>query len=184
MSAAYAEFASKGVDGGSITNLVKSLEIAKGSIYQYFGSKIDLHQYLIEHALESKKRLFIGNESISEGQDALFSANLLAAKFDLAFPQYAVMLYNQCLPDSLQYQEQISLSTEILSQTEIYMLPNVSLAAALYRSLQIGFFYYLVSNQNIPLREYLFTSEPIEIDNEVLIDEVAQLTDKTQKLIK
>ena len=40
------EFSSKTYDEASITNVVKSLGIAKGSIYQYFDDKLDLYLYL------------------------------------------------------------------------------------------------------------------------------------------
>jgi AcrR family transcriptional regulator len=46
----YREFSLKTFDDASITQVVKQLEIAKGSIYQYFENKLDLYLYLMQEA--------------------------------------------------------------------------------------------------------------------------------------
>ena len=46
----YREFSIKSFDDASITQVVKQLGIAKGSIYQYFENKIDLYIYLMMEA--------------------------------------------------------------------------------------------------------------------------------------
>ena len=57
LEAAYREFALKGYEAASITNLVKDLGIAKGSVYQYFDDKKDLYEHLINSAYRTFERL-------------------------------------------------------------------------------------------------------------------------------
>ena len=52
--AALEEFAQKDYQSASITAIVKKLEIAKGSVYQYFEDKLDLWLYLKQHAEQVK----------------------------------------------------------------------------------------------------------------------------------
>ncbi len=46
----YREFSLKTFDDASITQVVKKVEISKGSIYQYFENKLDLYLYLMKEA--------------------------------------------------------------------------------------------------------------------------------------
>ncbi len=48
MKACFDEFSSNAYEVASITPIIKQTGIPKGSIYQYFGTKKDLYQYLIE----------------------------------------------------------------------------------------------------------------------------------------
>ena len=50
------EFAIKSFDDASITEVVKQLGIAKGSVYQYFDDKLDLFMYLIGECTAIKIR--------------------------------------------------------------------------------------------------------------------------------
>lgn len=47
-SAFLKEFTLNKYDDASISKVLKSLKIAKGSFYQYFGNKLSLYQYLIQ----------------------------------------------------------------------------------------------------------------------------------------
>ena len=47
ISAALEEFANNDFRNASITRMVRSLGIAKGSVYQYFKDKKDLYLYLL-----------------------------------------------------------------------------------------------------------------------------------------
>lgn len=58
LSAAKQQFAN-GFESASISQLVKELGIAKGSVYQYFEDKLDLYHYLVMQAYE--KRLMVTN---------------------------------------------------------------------------------------------------------------------------
>lgn len=54
LAAFLMEFSQNDYEGASITSVVKDLGIAKGSVYQYFGSKMELYQMLWEQAGEAK----------------------------------------------------------------------------------------------------------------------------------
>jgi len=51
---AFFQFALNDYQHASITTLVKKLDIAKGSVYQYFTNKKELYHYLIELATQEK----------------------------------------------------------------------------------------------------------------------------------
>lgn len=55
---ALREFALHPYDQASITHIVKRLGIAKGSVYQYFGGKLDLFGWLIDQAQHRKVAWF------------------------------------------------------------------------------------------------------------------------------
>ena len=54
---AYQEFALHAYEGASISKLVSTLKMAKGSIYQYFEDKEDLYYYLLSHTREQLQTL-------------------------------------------------------------------------------------------------------------------------------
>lgn len=88
---AYKEFSINNYEGASITHLVKSLGIAKGSVYQYFNDKEDLYCYLVEDAslrlsdLLEKACPFKGEEFFEYYKKLL----IVELKFYLSFPKYA-----------------------------------------------------------------------------------------------
>lgn len=51
---ALLEFVNKGFDKSSVTEIVNSANIAKGSFYQYFNHKLDLYLHLLDRILEAK----------------------------------------------------------------------------------------------------------------------------------
>jgi len=53
------EFAIKSYDDASLTEVVKELGIAKGSVYQYFEDKLDLFTYLLQ-VCSSVKMRYVG----------------------------------------------------------------------------------------------------------------------------
>ncbi len=53
LSAAIDEFAAWGFHRASINRLVRAIGIAKGSIFQYFGSKEGLFSYIFDYAIET-----------------------------------------------------------------------------------------------------------------------------------
>ncbi|MCB0494878.1 MAG: TetR/AcrR family transcriptional regulator [Cyclobacteriaceae bacterium] len=54
---AYQEFAMHSYEGASVSKLVATMKMAKGSIYQYFQDKEDLYLFLINHAREQLQLL-------------------------------------------------------------------------------------------------------------------------------
>ncbi len=67
INSAINEFAENGFTKASITRIVNEAEIAKGSFYQYFKNKVDLFEYIIELAFETKMEYI--NKSISGYQN-------------------------------------------------------------------------------------------------------------------
>lgn len=50
LEAAEAEFAERGFSGGSLNTIVRNAGVSKGSLFQYFEDKSDLHAHLAELA--------------------------------------------------------------------------------------------------------------------------------------
>ena len=93
---AYQEFSLNSYEGASITNLVKSLAIAKGSVYQYFEDKEDLYNYLVLDA-NSQLNELLDKACKYQGEefyDWYTKLLLVEVKFMLSFPQYAVLFIN------------------------------------------------------------------------------------------
>ena len=89
---AFAEFALKGFWGASLTQLVKSLGIAKGSLYQYFENKEEIYHYLIGEACK-RKLAFFSVLDLGSTANHTFSYLVISAKFDLAFPALGALIY-------------------------------------------------------------------------------------------
>jgi len=59
-AAAIDEFAERGYEGASISQIVARAEVAKGSFYQYFEDKHDLFMHLVDLAAREKQAFFMG----------------------------------------------------------------------------------------------------------------------------
>ena len=93
LSEAYKEFALHSFEGASITNLVKTLGIAKGSVYQYFDDKEDLYNYLVTDAYRQLSQL-VDRACAYNGEDFFdwyTKLLMVEVKFLLSFPQYALL---------------------------------------------------------------------------------------------
>lgn len=91
----YKEFALKGYNSASLSDVIKRLGLAKGSFYRYFSSKKELYAYLIQDA--SKKRLSKLDRLINDpkvGFFRLIKQNFLdKVQFDLDFPIIGAFLF-------------------------------------------------------------------------------------------
>ena len=90
---AYKEFSLHSFDAASITNLVKSLGIAKGSVYQYFEDKKELYTSLVVDA-DRQLELLIDKACAYNGEDFFdwyTKLLMVEVKFLLSFPQYALL---------------------------------------------------------------------------------------------
>ena len=61
----YREFTIHKYDDASISSVLKTLGLAKGSFYQYFENKEDLFNYLIQHCFQ-KKMEYVNNTNREE----------------------------------------------------------------------------------------------------------------------
>ncbi len=97
ITAALYEFATNNFQNASITNMVKVLGIAKGSVYQYFEHKKDLYEYLIELATSEKLRYTkkvikkAGEGDFVKWLKKMMFQSLL---FELENPRYGCLLNN------------------------------------------------------------------------------------------
>jgi AcrR family transcriptional regulator len=66
IAAAVREFAEHPFEQASLTKIVESCGIAKGSMYQYFEDKLDLYLYIVDLAYEQKKA-YVGRAFSLEG---------------------------------------------------------------------------------------------------------------------
>ncbi|PCJ64923.1 MAG: hypothetical protein COA58_11670 [Bacteroidetes bacterium] len=111
------EFATHTFDDASLTSVVKSLGIAKGSIYQYFDDKLDLFMYLINECTSTKMKYFkdLKREDCSDFWvffRLLYSEGI---KFDLENPLQSHFLHN--LVSSLNSPSIKSLYDDLLNQS-------------------------------------------------------------------
>lgn len=90
------EFSHRTYEEASITSVVKTLGIAKGSVYQYFDSKLDLLLYLKEQC-ELVKMKYIMHLKRDDYPDFwMYYRDLYAEgiKFDIEHPLKGRLLYN------------------------------------------------------------------------------------------
>ena len=89
MSACFSEFANYSFAEASISRIVKSLGIAKGSIYQYFEDKQELYEFLIDESIQRKYAIlnFVLNRNLGDLEQWYFDACLAQIKFAQEFPQ-------------------------------------------------------------------------------------------------
>ncbi len=105
---AVAEFAENDYDAASISRIVARAGIAKGSFYQYFENKEDLHAYLLTLAAEAKAHFL--NSHPPDPQMGTFAyirwLSEAGIKFELAWPQLSQVGYRAArsgaLPADLQ----------------------------------------------------------------------------------
>lgn len=100
INAFYREFSLKTFDDASITQIVKQLGIAKGSIYQYFDNKLDLYMYLMQEAGSLKVEYLgtIKRESYSDFWSYMRDSYVKGIEFDRAY--YLENHFLHSLPNS------------------------------------------------------------------------------------
>lgn len=146
------EFAFNTYDKASLSKIVATTGIAKGSMYQYFDDKEELYVYLIRYV--SEKKLSFINANLSLTQDDFFliykEVILAAARFDINHPLYSSFLYNvgkdthnpaiskQIMASSVSFIEQML--QKAYTQGQIRKDVNIKLAAFIisYLSVDIG----------------------------------------------
>ena len=91
----YEEFALKGYESASLSEIIKKCNLAKGSFYRYFSSKKELYAYLIKDA--TSRRLKNLDNLINTVKPDFFEfikQNFLEkVKFDLDNPVIGGFLY-------------------------------------------------------------------------------------------
>ncbi len=94
LDCALEEFAAHDYDSASVSKIVARAGIAKGSLYQYFADKSDLHAYLLELAAQKKAELMAAarppGSNLFDNLRWLFEE---MARFELLYPQLAKVGY-------------------------------------------------------------------------------------------
>ena len=93
---AYIEFSLNQFNGASVTNLVKTLGIAKGSVYQYFSDKEALYKFLVTESIQHLDHLL--DKACPYHGEAFYDwytkLVIVEVKFFLSFPAYSLLLRN------------------------------------------------------------------------------------------
>ncbi|MCG6945478.1 MAG: TetR/AcrR family transcriptional regulator [Deltaproteobacteria bacterium] len=105
LDVAIDEFSRCGYDKASINRMVGRLGIAKGSIFQYFGSKKNLYFHIFEHAVALVKRSLKGVKAGSEGEDffirlamSLQAGIYFIRRYPRIYQIYLKMLFQEDFP--------------------------------------------------------------------------------------
>ena len=170
---AYKEFALHSYDAASITNLVKSLGIAKGSVYQYFEDKEELYEFLVNDAdrqlglLIKKACAYNGEEFFSWYTNLL----LVEVKFLLSFPQYA-LLFQKLSSESNPQQKALA---SLIDENRLNRI-TVHLPLSLYDSqinnlllIRSPLLIFEMLTGSLDLNRIIATGEPIYLDAKELV---------------
>ena len=105
LSAASEEFSQKGYAGASINSIVSRLGIAKGSLFQYFGTKDGLFRFVFSRALERVKDNLRHvrdnarrNDLSSRLYDTLLAGAWFIRKHPLLYRLYLQLLTDDTIP--------------------------------------------------------------------------------------
>lgn len=114
---AIREFAARGYEGASINRMIERLQIAKGSIFQYFGDKRGLFTYVFDLAMDMVK------DYLRDVRDSTTEADLFARlnqtlTAGIAFVNDHPRIYALYL--RLQSDQTIPLRDDILSSLRRY----------------------------------------------------------------
>jgi AcrR family transcriptional regulator len=96
ISVSLEEFAKNTYKSSSISRIVNKLNIAKGSVYQYFENKKDLYSYIIDIAAKARIEYILGSVHSFQGDIYKLLKNLIIVRtdFDIKHPLYKLVLLN------------------------------------------------------------------------------------------
>ena len=96
LECALDEFAAHDYDSASVSKIVAKAGIAKGSLYQYFADKSDLHAYLLDLASQKKNEMMAAARPPNPEATLFDTLRWLfeeMGKFELLYPQLAKVGY-------------------------------------------------------------------------------------------
>lgn len=167
LAVALEEFAVNDYDHASITRIVKLLEIAKGSVYQYFENKKDLYLYLLEQATK-KRQEYVKPLLKNPPRDfydliaALFRETM---KFDIENPLYSRLLVNA---NNERFSKDLgNAMIEMRKKSMDFMRGMIErelLTGGVRFDLNIELASYLLSQMNTNILDYLVIQNRIEGD--------------------
>ena len=179
---AYNEFSINTFQGASITNLVKTLGIAKGSVYQYFDDKEDLYQFLVEEVIRQLNALL--DKTCPYDGDEFFSwynrLLIVQLKYFLSFPSHAVILRNvnsgvvgadRALRDEIFKSQQSRINAALSSRERNN---RISMQLLLSAPLQL----FDLATAHLNLARIISANDPIYMDADKLMDLCSQWVQK------
>lgn len=179
---AYKEFSLNTYQGASITNLVKTLGIAKGSVYQYFEDKDELYRFLVEELMQQMNTL-LDKTCRYEGEEFYTWYNkllIVQVRYFLSFPSHAILLRQAMtgilgIDRSLKKEVQRSLHSRLkLALSQEMAKDDIIMQQLIYAPLLL--FDLLTSNLN--LAKIISADDPIYLDPDELMAACADWTSK------
>jgi AcrR family transcriptional regulator len=157
-AAALDEFALHDYRTASVSRIVATVGIAKGSVYQYFDGKQDLYLYLVTLAAERKFGFIDG--SVPPDVGGFFERFRLTvfhgARFDFTHPRLASLLYNATYEPSGPEIRAVSTQLKAASYRYLRGLVDAGLRAGDLRAdLDVGFAVFALYQLTVSLRDYL-----------------------------
>jgi AcrR family transcriptional regulator len=187
LGTAYKEFALHDYESASITNLVKELGIAKGSVYQYFKDKQALYEYLISNAFNTLEELTAA--ACPYNNEAFFDwftrYLIVQTKFQLSFPHYALLfqhLEKKTEPETKQIHQEIESRWEhgIIFNFPPVLFDTKQSTFLLSRSVRL-IFNLIVHSQQIDLVDTVKNGQSIDLPGEVLVEYCSSWADLLRK---
>ena len=159
LAVAYREFALHDFNRASISRIVSELGIAKGSIYQYFEDKRELHRFLLDRAATSKLS-FIESELRESGELEFFEWQrrimISGSRFDLSYPHLSLIIY-RAMQDSAD-PEQSAIAEELTQRSAEFLQQYVAIAAErrqIRTDIDIELAAHVVNSLTLALEPYL-----------------------------
>jgi AcrR family transcriptional regulator len=182
---AYKEFSQHSFEGASITNLVKSLGIAKGSVYQYFEDKEELYNFLVTDADRQLEKL-IDQACAYNGEDFFdwyTKLIMVEVKFLLSFPQYALLfqklIFESRLPEK-KLAEQIEGKRLLRIKGPLPLwLANSQINKLLLIRSPLLIFELLTSK--LELNQFITADQPIYLDAKELVSVCTNWVEKLKE---
>jgi AcrR family transcriptional regulator len=159
LAAAFREFALYDYDRASVSRIVAELGIAKGSIYQYFHDKRDLHAYLLSEAAARKLEFMSAAVEQDERIDFFSLHELImtaGARFDLSHPHLSLIIY-RAMQESTD-PEQIAIAEELRAQSGEFLRGYLVIAAErgeVRTDVDIDLAAHVVNTLSLALEPYL-----------------------------
>lgn len=172
LQAAYAEFALHDYPSASISQLVATLKMAKGSIYQYFENKQELYNYLINHAHEQLTAVVNKACPLPQGTTGfnpwLQQLVMVQVKFLCAVPAYAMLFarYNTEQPGKAPKPD---MSDKIAGVARAYHVQISHEHLYLIQHLPLLIFNYYIKQTGVDIAAIIKTGEPIDIPTNKLL---------------
>jgi AcrR family transcriptional regulator len=158
IAAALDEFALHDYRTASVSRIVETVGIAKGSVYQYFEGKGDLYLHLVTLAAEEK---FAFIDASVPGEVAGFFERFQltvfhGARFDFTHPHLASLLYNATYEPAFPEIRAVSAQLRDDSHAYIRGLVNAGMRSGDLRAdLDVDFAVFALYQLTISLRDYL-----------------------------